>query len=243
MVDNIIPKSLGVVLIIAHMGFIDCSRPKFTGILGENITLQFTFNISITNRSLFSINTGIGHNNKSKVAQYQQGESKSQDTIYTYPKNDHVICHITNLRKNHSGFYWASLFEGPILIQSETVELTVDGNRISTVAPTQEDILMTTNSVSSHSSHITMTVLVVSPVVLVAAALAWLIWSLVRTKDKKEQSPQQNSNPTIQETVEASNPISAASVVYSVLDFPKRASAVVEINSSDTEYAAVSCHP
>lgn len=33
------------------------------------------------------------------------------------------------------------------------------------------------------------------------------------------------------------------SLIYSVLDFPKRASAVLEINPDDTEYAAVSYLP
>lgn len=39
-------------------------------------------------------------------------------------------------------------------------------------------------------------------------------------------------------SVEAPQP----SVVYSVLDFPKRASAVLDSNVNDTEYAAVSYH-
>ncbi|XP_041646927.1 uncharacterized protein LOC121512028 isoform X2 [Cheilinus undulatus] len=225
----------------------DCSRQTVTGILGKSITLQFTFNISVTDRDHFIINTGVGHSNKLKVAEYINGKPLTTDSISTHPKNGHVICRITNLKKTHRGLYWASLFKRSIFIQSETVELIVREENNSSTAPTdapaKDDILTTTDRGISRSPHIMMIVLVVSPVVLVAAALTWLIWSLIRAKDKKEQSPQQNSSPTIQETVEASNPVSAASVVYSVLDFPKRASAVVEINSSDTEYAAVSYHP
>lgn len=47
----------------------------------------------------------------------------------------------------------------------------------------------------------------------------------------------------LQETLEASNYAPAPPLVYSVLDFPKRSSAVLELNPSDTEYAAVSYLP
>lgn len=47
----------------------------------------------------------------------------------------------------------------------------------------------------------------------------------------------------IQETVEVSMNGPEPSLIYSVLDFPKRASAVLDMNTDDTEYAAVSYLP
>ena len=47
----------------------------------------------------------------------------------------------------------------------------------------------------------------------------------------------------MQETVDASVNVTPVTMVYSVLDFPKRSSAVSEVNSNDTEYAAVSYLP
>lgn len=48
---------------------------------------------------------------------------------------------------------------------------------------------------------------------------------------------------SLQETVQESAKVSESSLVYSVLDFPMRSSAVLEVNPSDTEYAAVSYLP
>ncbi|KAG7230670.1 hypothetical protein INR49_025387 [Caranx melampygus] len=61
--------------------------------------------------------------------------------------------------------------------------------------------------------------------------------------DKHQQPQQQNSNPTLQETIEDSSGVPPPTLVYSVLDFPKRPSAVMEMNPNDTEYAAVSYLP
>ncbi|XP_068176587.1 uncharacterized protein [Antennarius striatus] len=54
--------------------------------------------------------------------------------------------------------------------------------------------------------------------------------------DKQQQPQQQISNPIVQETENVSSP----TLVYSVLDFPKRTQVVLENNPRDTEYAAVS---
>ncbi|XP_071342098.1 uncharacterized protein [Trachinotus anak] len=82
-----------------------------------------------------------------------------------------------------------------------------------------------------------------SSTVLLAATLLCLIWCLMRTKDKQRQPQQENSNPTVQETVQEANRVPPPSLVYSVLDFPKRPSAVLEMNLNDTEYAAVNYLP
>ncbi|KAI4828745.1 hypothetical protein KUCAC02_022821 [Chaenocephalus aceratus] len=86
-----------------------------------------------------------------------------------------------------------------------------------------------------------LAVLLVSSVVLLAAVLPLLIWCILKHKDKQPAPAQQSSNPTAQETVASIVP--APPLVYSVLDFPKRTSAVMEMNSSQTEYAAISYLP
>ncbi|XP_028444147.1 uncharacterized protein LOC114562094 [Perca flavescens] len=240
MVDNIVSKSLGLVLIVtAHMVFNGTSRAEVTGILGNSISLEFKFNINVTGHLAFYTNhTG-------KIAEYLQGKiSSSEGDFYVNPKNMSVFFHITNLKLNHSGIYWASMFmdSGPVIESNNREQLIVrEENRSSTVPPKLNDT--TTKKGSGSPSQIVITVLVVSPVVLLAAALPLLIWCLVKTNDTQQPSSQQSSNPTVQETVDASYNVPAPPLVYSVLDFPKRPSAVLEINPSDTEYAAVNYLP
>lgn len=242
MVDNIVLKSLGLVLIItAHMVFNGLSR-AYTGLMGNNITLQFKFNVTVTEKHLACYKEP-----QTKVAEYSKQRHFPEDgDIIIYPNKTSVFCHITNLKLNHSGIYWASLLDSGLALESLRVQLTVEEkeHRNSTVSPKPNDI--TTNkdrgSPSFFSSHI-VTVLVVSPVVLMAAVLPWLIWCLLRAKDTQQRQPEASPNPTVQETIEATNTVPARPLVYSVLDFPKRPSAVLEINPSDTEYAAVSYLP
>ncbi|KAK5869745.1 hypothetical protein PBY51_024440 [Eleginops maclovinus] len=146
---------------------------------------------------------------------------------------------------NHEGLYKASLF-GPSYItkDSKWIQLIVKENyRSSSVSP------KTTTNPSNELSGSTwlasefVTVFVVSSVVLLAAVLPLLIWFLLTNKDKQPETPQQSSNPTAQETVGESSGVPAPPLVYSVLDFPKRTSAVIEMNSSETEYAAISYLP
>ncbi|XP_031163371.1 uncharacterized protein LOC116055497 [Sander lucioperca] len=239
MVDNIVSKPLGLVLIfIAHMVFNGTSRGEVTGILGNDTTLEFKFNISVT--EYFAVYT----TNHTKIAEYSKGKiSSSGGDFDVNPKNTSVFFTITNLKLNHSRIYWVSLFtDSGLIIESKKVQLIVrEENRSSTVTPKPNDT--TKNKDSGSPSHIGVTVLVVSPVVLLAAALPLLIWCLVKSNDKQQPPSQQSSNPTVQETVEASYNVPAPPLVYSVLDFPKRSSAVLEINPGDTEYAAVNYLP
>ncbi|KAJ4943057.1 hypothetical protein JOQ06_005566, partial [Pogonophryne albipinna] len=71
--------------------------------------------------------------------------------------------------------------------------------------------------------------------------ILWKFTDFASSTDKQPAPAQQSSNPTAQETVARIVP--APPLVYSVLDFPKRTSAVMEINSSQTEYAAISYLP
>ncbi|XP_029285090.1 uncharacterized protein LOC115006761 [Cottoperca gobio] len=247
MFDNVISKPLGLVLIVtAHMVFNGLSQAEITGLPGTNVTLQFTFNVSVPES--FAVYTK-NHTTKytQKVAGYSQGKSSSkEENVKVYAKNMSVFFHITNLKLSQSGIYWASLFRDLGLPkESKMVELIVqDENRSSTVPPVPNDITINEDSGSpSLFSSQFVTVLVVSLVVLLAAAFSLLIWCLVRSKDKQQPPPQQSSNPTVQKTDEASNNVPAPPLVYSFLDFPKRPSSVFVINASETEYAAVSYRP
>ncbi|XP_074490748.1 uncharacterized protein LOC141767394 isoform X2 [Sebastes fasciatus] len=184
------------------------------------------------------------YTNNTKIAQYTQGKSPLREgDFYVYLNNTSVVVDIINLKLSHSGIYSASLFTDTSVIESNNkVQLIVrEDNRSTTDLPVTND---NTNNEeggrSSSFSHI-VTVLVVLPVVLLAAVLPLLIWCLLRTNDEQQQPPpQENSNPTVQETIEASNNVPASQLVYSVLDFPKRPQTVLDINPNDTEYAAVS---
>ncbi|XP_039454571.1 uncharacterized protein LOC120433087 [Oreochromis aureus] len=233
--ENTITKPLGLVLIVtAHMVFNDPSHAEPIGIFGSNITLKFTFNVSITENSQIGIYT----TGEKKIDDFKSGKS----SFDIYPKNNSVFYHITNLTLNHTNTYWASLFGG-IPIKSNEVKLIVEERNISSTAPlpsTEPTIHVNESSSSFPTSNIII-IFAVLPVVLLATVLPWLICSLVRPKDKQQQqqSPQ-SSTPTVQESVASSSSVSAPSVIYSVLDFPKRPPTVVEINPRDTEYAAVS---
>lgn len=233
--ENTITKPLGLVLIVtAHMVFNDPSHAEVIGIFGSNITLQFTFNISITENSQIGIYT----TGEKKIDDFKSGKS----SFDIYPQNNSVFYHITNLTLNHTNTYWASLF-GVIPIKSNEVKLIVEERNISSTAPlpsTKPTVHVNESSSSFPTSNIII-IFAVLPVVLLATVLPWLICSLVRPKDKQQQqqSPQ-SSTPTVQESVASSSSVSAPSVIYSVLDFPKRPPTVVEINPRDTEYAAVS---
>lgn len=237
MVDNIVTKPLELMLIVAaHMIFNVPSQAEVTGIVGTNISLQFTFNVSLTEKSHF----GVYVTDQRKIAEYTQGKERGIFDIY--PINSSVFWHIKNLKLNDSGSYWATLFKGSGLPQqSNKVQLTVRvKDRSSTVPPMQSTV---PPSEDSGSSSVIVTVLVVSPAVLLTVFLTCLIWCLVRTKDEQQQPPQQqqqSSNPTVKERAETSEDVPASSLIYSVLDFPKRPLEDLKANPSDTEYAAVS---
>ncbi|XP_039985146.1 uncharacterized protein LOC120791068 [Xiphias gladius] len=242
MADNIVTKPVGLILIAtAHMVFNGPSKAEVTGILGSNITLQFRFNnTTIHDDSHFAVYT----TGQKKIDEYSKHKCFSGKG-HLYPKNTSVLYHITNLKLNQSGTYWASLFMGSGLPkESDKVQLIVQKERRhSTVPPvsTTMPLIGGNGSSSVFSSHI-ITLLVVSPVVLLASVLPWLIWCLMRTKDKQQQ-PQGKSNPIERDTAEEPSRVAPPSLVYSVLDFPKRPPTVLEINPNDTEYAAVSYLP
>ncbi|KAM8744628.1 uncharacterized protein AB9X84_016136 [Acanthopagrus schlegelii] len=242
MADNTVKVPLGLVLIVAaHMVSNVSGHEVVTGILGTSIWLQFKFNVSITeNSQLINVYEGKVPNGQQKVDEYNTEKVETKHRFEFGPDNYSIIWFLTNLTLNMSGCYWATVITDGTT-ESNKVKLIVrEDNSSSTVSPMPSDSPATTGN--SSNTHF-VTVLVVSPVVLLAAVLPCLIWCLVRTKDKQEPPslpPGHGSNSTVQETFDDSKNVPASSLVYSVLDFPKRPSAVLEINPSDTEYAAVS---
>ncbi|KAL3977522.1 interferon regulatory factor 2-binding protein [Sarotherodon galilaeus] len=93
------------------------SHAQVIGILGSNITLQFTFNVSITENSQIGIyTTGF-----KKI-----DDLKSRKSFFDiYPRNNSVFYHITNLTLSHSNTYCAILF-GAIPIKSNEVQLFIE---------------------------------------------------------------------------------------------------------------------
>lgn len=102
------------------------SRAEVTGLLSNNITLQFPFNVSISNNSHFAV-----YIDSKKIAEYRQGDRTGVFDVYS--KNTTVFYHITNLNLNDSGYYWASLFKEGYAEESDKVQLIVrEENRSST---------------------------------------------------------------------------------------------------------------
>ncbi|XP_029356545.1 uncharacterized protein LOC115042451 [Echeneis naucrates] len=235
MVDKKVSKCVGLILIAAaQLIFNSSSRAEVTGLLGSNVTLWFRFN-----------NTVLQHD--SHFAVYVSGQRKIAECsikvcpggIFSiYPENTSVVYHITNLQLNHSEIYWASLFDSGLLTESNKVHLVVqEENRSSTVPPSPTDTTtVELNGTSGIFSSAITGVLLVLPVILLLAALPWF-WCQLKANNKQQQQQQQqlqSSNVTVQECAEAPPP------VYSILDFPQRPSAVLEMNSNNTEYAAIS---
>lgn len=100
----------------------DPSHAQVIGIFGSNITLQFTFNVSINDNSQI----GIYITGEKKIDDFKSGKG----SFVIYPQNNSVFYHITNLTQNHTNTYWASLFGGN-LRKSNEVKLTVEERNIS----------------------------------------------------------------------------------------------------------------
>ncbi len=107
---------------------------EVTGIVGNNITLQFTFNVSLTNVSLFGVyKKDLTKNNSPlKIDQFGKGTGKRAFDIYH--TNSTVFWHITNLKLNDSQSYWLSMFDNTDFPKkSNVVQLIVrEENRSST---------------------------------------------------------------------------------------------------------------
>ncbi|XP_047198743.1 uncharacterized protein LOC118120631 [Hippoglossus stenolepis] len=241
MVDNIVRRPIGLVLLAtAHMVLNGPSQApvEFTGTLGSSFTFHFRFNDTVINEnSHFAVYiTG-----QKKIAEHKY---KGNLGVFTICQNTSVLYRIKKLKQNDSEMYWVSLFpeSGPPR-ESNKVQLSVqDGNRSVTVSPRPINATTTENPGSSGPFSSYLAPVLVAPVVLLAAVLPLLIWCLVRTKEKQQQ-PQQNSNPTVQEAVAGSNTGPPPSLIYSVLDFAKRPPAALGMKPNDTEYAAVSYLP
>ncbi|KAF7656317.1 hypothetical protein LDENG_00043740 [Lucifuga dentata] len=101
--------------------------------------------------------------------------------------------------------------------------------------------VVTNSGLAIESKKVQLIVQEKQNIVLIAGLLAVFIWRIKRIKDQQQQ---QISNVTAQqETTEASRNVPASSLVYSVLDFPRRPQSAAEIQPTDTEYATISYPP
>lgn len=100
-----------------------------TGILGSNITLEFTFSDPHV----------INH--KTHLAVYIKGQKKiaeckgcsGSSVLKADPNYNSVLYQITNLKQNDSDMYWAALFVDNLIKESNKVQLDVrEENKSST---------------------------------------------------------------------------------------------------------------
>lgn len=98
------------------------NHTEVTGFLGTDITLKFTFpdHVSIKNNSHIVVHKNVKE--QKKVAEYRQGNRG--DVFEVHPENNSVLWHITGVRLNDSGDYFASLLNGRI-IKSNVVRVNV----------------------------------------------------------------------------------------------------------------------
>lgn len=110
------------------------SHVDVTGILGDNVTLEFTFspNITVKSNSHYAIYRHISGHEKHKIEEYKSG--KEEDIFDVYPKNNSVSWRIINLKVNDTGSYYVSLFHASVPPkESNKVKLSVQQvNRSST---------------------------------------------------------------------------------------------------------------
>ncbi|XP_054906130.1 uncharacterized protein LOC129372694 isoform X2 [Poeciliopsis prolifica] len=240
MVENSLAKPLGLVLILtAHMVFCDSSHADVTGIVGQNISLHFKFNTTITYKSNFVVYKCLGK--EEKISEYPNYKNEFE----IYPENSSIQYHMANLNLNQSETYWAISVIDLKTTHSNKVKLIVrEENPTTAVPPETSTFTKTTNNgSSSFSSSQIVTVIVVSPFLLLVALLPFLVICLPKPKDQPQERPQRFSTATTQDTVEVTISTTDHSLVYSVLDFPKRPPSSVELGSNETEYATVSYLP
>ncbi|XP_008404977.1 uncharacterized protein LOC103463424 [Poecilia reticulata] len=241
MVENGFAKPLGLVLIVtAHVVFYDPSHADVIGIVGQNISLHFKFNTTVTDKSHIAVYKCL--EKEIKISEYPNYKNEFK----IHPEDSSIQFHITNLSLNHSETYWAILVVDLIKTHSKNeVKLIVQEDNLTTTVPPETSTFTktTSNGSSSFFSSQIVTVIVVSPFLLLAALLPFLVICLPKAKDQTQEGPQRSSTPTTQETVEVSISTTDQSLVYSVLDFPKRPSSAVELGSNETEYATVSYLP
>ncbi|XP_061883505.1 uncharacterized protein LOC133634871 [Entelurus aequoreus] len=234
-------------------------QAEVTGILGQNVTLQFRFNQTIiSKRSHFAVYT----TGPKKMAEWlpQKGCSTC---LGLYLDNSSAHYQITNLTHGHSGTYWATLFtkSGPARQSSSVHLLVLEENSHDTTCIVFSSVTCSFMAVSrvegnrritKHTpgtSHLpfsgpVIAILVVSLVVLLAAVLPFLFWCCVRTRGTKvgaffrtDVNADGNSQPSTQAPPTAPEP----TFVYSVLDFPKRLP--TPLKDKPTEYCSVVVYP
>ncbi|XP_015253374.1 PREDICTED: uncharacterized protein LOC107103345 [Cyprinodon variegatus] len=236
--ENRLTKPIGLVFIItAHMVLYGSSHADVTAFIGQDISLHFSFNTTISKNSTF----GIYKTQEKKISEYPRHKEKFE----IYPVNSSICFHIKNLSLDDASIYWATLFLDSFPALSNKVNLTVKEDDRSTTDP---PVLCTftkttTDGSSSFFSSRVVTVVALSPLLLFAALLLFMVICFAKPKAQTQDASRRTSNPTMQETVEVSVTTPEPSLVYSVLDFPKRPPSAMEIAPNDTEYATVSYLP
>ncbi|KAG7486380.1 hypothetical protein JOB18_030639 [Solea senegalensis] len=149
-------------------------QTEVTGILGGNVTLQFTFHCIIHDNCHFAI-YWTGHKKIAEYSKYKGGRG-----VFDIYQNTSVGYHMTNLTQNHAGLYWACLFSDSgtlresnkvqLIVQVESRGITITDSPLPTYTTTKEE-----DGSSGFSPFVIITVLVASSVVLLAVVFLLLI--------------------------------------------------------------------
>ncbi|MEQ2219157.1 hypothetical protein XENOCAPTIV_013375, partial [Xenoophorus captivus] len=127
MVENGFTKPLGLTLIVAaNMFFYGPTHADVRGVVGQNISIQFTFNSSISSDSRIGVYKCT--DKQQKISEYPN----YKNVFEIYPENSSIRFHLTNLSLNHTEIYWATLFKTSTNEFSERVQLTVQVENRST---------------------------------------------------------------------------------------------------------------
>ncbi|XP_034036726.1 uncharacterized protein LOC117519530 [Thalassophryne amazonica] len=239
--DGAMTKPLGFCLIVtAHMLHNGCShQTDVIGILNKNIILEFQFQ-NFTDISTSSVYTE--HTRKIADCTKDKNCSGSNTCVFNHVHAAVFYC-IMNLTDNHSKIYWATLFpKSGEMKHSNHIHLIIrEDNTTSRGAPVPQNNTSNGENEGSNAFLVDISfVAAISFLAFLVALLPWFIWCLVKNKEHHQQ---QIPNPILQETVVASINLPAPSPIYSILDFPKRPHAALEIQPTETEYAAVSHLP
>ncbi|XP_019730701.1 uncharacterized protein LOC109518949 [Hippocampus comes] len=227
-----VPKPLWLVFMTTMQLIINGrSRAQVTVIQGHDVTLQFTFNINITNNNHFAVYVEGGK----KKAEHCPWKGCSRERGFDiYSEKSSVFCQITNLTQGHSGTYSARLFsKSEPTKESNKVHLIVQEEKSNNSVLRAQENRNTTKYPPSFFSSVTNTSLVVLPVISFAATLPWFFCCCVRARANKARK---KPSPSTQVACVATNIMPEADLAYSVLDFPKREATLPDSKPNDSEY-------
>ncbi|XP_077464300.1 uncharacterized protein LOC144079419 [Stigmatopora argus] len=233
-VKEMLPEFFCFVLIVAtHRVITGQSRARVTGTLGKKVTLQFTFNTSVSNDSHFAM-----YQNYNKKAEYCPLRGCSNELGFDiYSENAFVFGQITNLTQGHSGIYSATLFlEDGRTQTSGTVDLILREEKSNDTVSSAPKNGNTTQNQPSILTSVIFAVIGVLLVVLLAGTLTrFLCYDWARGTKTQPDSP-----PIPEVASFESHDIAEGALAYSVVYISKSRHAVTQLDRTpEVQYAEI----